>query len=102
MVPLYSGTPFIILSVLGSFHSLVPVASPIKLATVSGALSGKRVQVILPAVVSMTAVGSTGFSALFSVAACCCEVVLPVAGVFVVVCAVMKPVRLKHRMVARK
>src|SRR5579862_6690069 len=56
MVPLYSGTPFIVLPLLGSFHSFLPVANPIKFFTASGALSGNRVQVMLPAVVSIIAV----------------------------------------------
>src|SRR5439155_25037588 len=43
--------------VLGSFHSLAPVAKPTKLATLLGDLFGKSVQVMRPAVVSMTAVG---------------------------------------------
>src|SRR5580692_7762445 len=42
---------------MGLVQSLVPVAKPMKLATPIGALSGKSVQVSLPAVVSITAVG---------------------------------------------
>ena len=41
----------------GFFQSFVPVARPIKFSTPIGALSGNSVQVILPAVVSMIAVG---------------------------------------------
>src|SRR5215469_10221772 len=39
----------------GFFQSLVPVARPMKLFTVMGALSGKSVQLMLPAVVSKIA-----------------------------------------------
>src|ERR1700730_7221016 len=42
---------------MGLVQSLVPWARPMKLATPMGATSGNRVQVSLPAVVSMTAVG---------------------------------------------
>src|ERR1700687_1109355 len=42
---------------MGLVQSLVPLAKPAKLATPIGALSGKSVQVSLPAVVSITAVG---------------------------------------------
>src|SRR5207253_11107209 len=41
----------------GLVQSLVPSAKPIKFSTPSGALSGKSLQVILPAAVSITAVG---------------------------------------------
>src|SRR6201987_315275 len=58
MVPSYSGTPCFLACVTGSVQSLVPVASPIKFATPIGAFFGNRVQFILPAVVSMTAIGS--------------------------------------------
>ncbi|SPF32094.1 hypothetical protein SBA1_1030028 [Candidatus Sulfotelmatobacter kueseliae] len=44
----------------GFFQSLAPDASPMKFSTPIGALSGNRVQVILPAVVSMMAVGRAG------------------------------------------
>src|SRR5713226_10627480 len=66
IVPLYSGTPCILRPLAGLVQSLVPVARPMKFATPSGALSGNSVQVSLPAVVSMIAVGcaaaaATGF-----------------------------------------
>src|ERR1700693_2366120 len=96
MVPLYRGTPFTILPVLGSFHSLVPVDSPMKLATVSGAWSGNSVQVMLPAVVSMVAVVSFGCAgvpwAAFSVFACCADVELVFGA-----CAVATQARPRHR-----
>src|SRR6185312_1548932 len=60
MVPLYSATPCILRPLAGFVQSLVPFAKPMKLATPMGALSGKRVQVSLPAVVSMIAVGGAG------------------------------------------
>src|SRR5262249_30181247 len=41
----------------GFFQSLVPLARPMKFSTPMGALSGKRLQYILPTVVSMIAVG---------------------------------------------
>src|SRR5579864_628282 len=60
MVPSYSGTPCLVAPPTGFFQSFVPVASPMKLSTPMGALSGNSVQVILPAVVSMIAVGWAG------------------------------------------
>src|SRR5437016_3554054 len=57
MVPSYSGTPCFLACETGFVQSFVPCARPMKLATPMGACSGKRVQVILPAVVSMMAVG---------------------------------------------
>src|ERR1700737_213237 len=69
MVPSYSGTPCFLAWEMGLVQSLVPSARPMKLATPTGALSGKRVQVSLPAVVSMTAVGSAGVVAAGLVAA---------------------------------
>src|SRR3989442_4468156 len=58
MVPSYSGTPCFFWWVTGLVQSLVPSARPMKLATPMGALSGNNLQVSLPAVVSMSAVGS--------------------------------------------
>src|SRR5580698_4190869 len=49
---------------MGLVQSFVPVARPMKLATPIGALSGKSVQVSLPAVVSITAVGFADASGL--------------------------------------
>src|ERR1041385_8103508 len=46
-----------VLPVEGSFHGLVPLASPTKLATVLGALSGKSSHFKSPAEVWMMAVG---------------------------------------------
>src|SRR5436305_9528879 len=57
MVPSYSGTPCLLAPLTGFFQSFVPLASPMKLATPMGALSGNSVQFIFPAVVSITAVG---------------------------------------------
>src|SRR5207302_8748497 len=51
------GTPCFWACVIGLVQSLVPSAKPIKFSTPSGALSGKSLQVILPAAVSITAVG---------------------------------------------
>src|SRR3989442_3992410 len=69
MVPSYSGTPCFFWWVTGLVQSLVPSARPMKLATPMGALSGNNLQVSLPAVVSMSAVGSAeaavaGFAAV--------------------------------------
>src|SRR5579863_8470939 len=61
MVPSYSGTPCLLAPLAGFFQSFAPVASPIKLATPTGALSGKSVHVIVPTVVLMMA---TGFAAV--------------------------------------
>src|SRR2546428_10559656 len=58
MVPSYSGTPCFFWWVTGLVQSLVPSARPMKLATPMGALSGNNLQVSLPAVVAMSAVGS--------------------------------------------
>src|SRR5437899_5754741 len=63
MVPLKSGTPCFLATVIGLVQSFVPRASPMKLATPSGALSGKSVHVILPAVVSIIAVGGPELAA---------------------------------------
>src|SRR5450755_1841653 len=63
MVPSYRGTPCFLACEMGLVQSLVPVAKPVKLATPMGALSGNRVQVSLPAVVSMMAVGSAAVGA---------------------------------------
>src|SRR3954468_6322673 len=69
MVPLYSGTACMVLLLTGFFQSLVPWASPTKLATVLGALSGKSWQVSLPAVVLKTAVGWADFVTVVFLAA---------------------------------
>src|SRR3989442_7950380 len=72
MVPSYSGTPCFFWWVTGLVQSLVPSARPMKLATPMGALSGNNLQVSLPAVVSMSAVGSAeaAVAGLAAVAAC--------------------------------
>src|SRR5438874_8282867 len=64
------------LLVLGSFHSLAPVAKPTKLATLFGDLLGNSVQVMRPAVVSKMAVGlvAAGMGAVDSFAAGFCAV----------------------------
>src|SRR6478672_10115635 len=71
MVPSYRGTPCFLACEMGFVQSLVPWARPVKLATPIGALSGNRVQVSLPAVVSMTAVGkaAVGVAGLAATAA---------------------------------
>src|SRR4051794_31649312 len=53
--PLYSGLPRILACEDGLVHSFFPVASPMKLSTVMGALSGNKSQVMLPSVVIKTA-----------------------------------------------
>src|SRR3954471_7662531 len=58
-----------VLLLTGFFQSLVPWASPTKLATVLGALSGKSSHVSLPAVVLKTAVGWADFVAVVFFAA---------------------------------
>src|SRR5580704_16434418 len=57
MVPSYSATLCFFWPSTGLAQSLVPLERPTKFATPIGALSGNRVQVSLPAVVLMTAVG---------------------------------------------
>src|SRR5438105_4547337 len=57
MVPSYSGVLCLVTWLIGFFQSFVPLASAIKLATVTGACFSKRVQRSLPAVVSITATG---------------------------------------------
>src|SRR5215468_2193536 len=80
IVPSYSATPCIFLCVVGWVQSFVPVDKPMKLATPTGASFGYRVQVILPTVVSMMAIGSGVFSstgaAFFAAAARCGGVVV--------------------------
>src|SRR5579864_1186014 len=75
IVPSYSGTPCLLAPLTGFFQSLVPEAKPMKLATPMGALSGKSVQVILPAVVSIIAVGLVvvvaGWAVVLGLAAAC-------------------------------
>src|SRR5205807_173306 len=58
MVPSERGAPCLVAPLAGFFQSLVPVANPMKLATVSGVSFSNSVQRILPAVVSKTATGS--------------------------------------------
>src|ERR1051325_4470725 len=71
-----------VLPVAGSFHGLVPLASPTKLATALGALSGKSVHFKSPAEVWMMAVGDPlAGAALVAVLGA-----VP-AGVFGLVCA---------------
>src|SRR5215467_6481930 len=76
VVPSYNGRPCFLAWETGLVQSFVPSARPMKFATPSGALSGKSLQVILPAVVSMMALGpaevAPGFAgaALFAGAAC--------------------------------
>src|SRR5512141_3048004 len=87
MVPSYSGTPCFV-APLGDFQSFVPLARPMKFATPIGALSGNSVHVILPAVVSMVAVGcdeaaAAGFAAVPALVEDC---------ELVAVCAPAKPV----------
>src|SRR6478672_10359569 len=88
MVPSYSGTPCFV-APLGDFQSFVPLARPMKFATPIGALSGNSVHVILPAVVSMVAVGcdevpaAAGFAAVLALAE---------DGALGAVCAHAKPI----------
>src|ERR1041385_6658388 len=71
----------------GSFHGLVPLASPTKLATVLGAWAGKSVHFKSPADVWMMAVGEPfAGAALVAVFAPVLGAV-PVAGVAGLVCA---------------
>src|SRR5499427_4744460 len=51
MVPSYNGRLCMVAPLKGFFQSFVPVARPTKLSTVIGALSGKSVQLMSPAVV---------------------------------------------------
>src|SRR6516165_9206721 len=82
----------------GFFQSLVPVARPIKLSTVTGALSGKRVQVMLPMVVSKMA--CTGCGAVVAEAAG--FVAAGFCVVLVAVCAIANPTRVRQRIAIRK
>src|SRR4051812_5045692 len=69
MVLSKSGTPLVSFPVAGFVHSLVPLASPIKFATVFGACLGKSVHFNFPSEVSKMASGSAaGFSAGFAAA----------------------------------
>src|SRR5579864_6939577 len=74
IVPSYSGTPCLLAPLTGFFQSLVPLARPIKFSTPIGALSGKRVHIILPTLVLIIAVGfvavaAAGLAALVVLAA---------------------------------
>src|ERR1700690_1493795 len=57
IVPSYNGTPCFLACETGLVQSLVPCASPTKLATPIGACLGNKVQVRSPAVVWMMAFG---------------------------------------------
>src|SRR5215472_3596697 len=100
MVPSYSGRLCMAAPFEGFFHSLVPVASPTKLATVTGALSGKSVQLMSPAVVWKVA----SIGCLAGIAALPGAAVLVAAGfaavdfwVVVPVCAEAKLIKVKTR-----
>src|SRR5882724_2984774 len=82
MTPSYKGLCSV-LPVAGSFHCLVPLASPTKLATALGAWAGKSVHLRSPAVVWMTAVGGafTGAALLAALG------LVPEAGFFGLLCA---------------
>src|SRR5437879_4845729 len=82
IVPSYSGTPCLVALLTGFFQSFVPEARPIKFATPMGALSGNSVHVILPAVVSMMAVGLLAVAAVAGLAA----VLVLAAGALLLVC----------------
>src|SRR5690348_2207406 len=72
-----------VLPVAGSFHGLVPLASPTKLATALGAWAGKSVHFKSPAEVWMMAVGEAlDGAALLAVLEAAAE-----AGAFGLVCA---------------
>src|SRR5271165_3542546 len=77
----------------GFFQSLVPVARPMKLSTVIGALSGKSVQVMLPMVVSKMACTGCWVAGVDAVAGF--AAVLPV-------CAIANPDRVRMRIAGRK
>src|SRR6267154_2777650 len=69
MVPSYRGTPCLVAPLTGFFQSLVPEANPMKFSTPIGALSGNSVQVSLPTVVLMTAIGFDGVACTAGLAA---------------------------------
>src|SRR5262252_7341421 len=84
----------------GFFQSFLPVASPMKLSTVIGALSGKSVQLMLPALVSKmawTGCDATGVAGFAAVAG------LAVEGFGgVVVCAIPMPAMPSIKIAVRK
>src|ERR1022692_816875 len=89
----------------GFFQSFLPVASPMKLSTVTGALSGKSVQVMLPSVVSKTActgaVLAAGAAGLLAAGLVAVDfgAVLPVCAVAIPASAIQKIAVRKLRMV---
>src|SRR5690242_15444773 len=85
MVPSYNGVCSFFAWLTGLIQVLVPSARPMKVSTARGALSGKSVQVMLPALVSMTALGRAGVGAG------------GLAGVFVV-CAKVRSENSERRM----
>src|SRR3981189_1060403 len=89
ITPSYKGL-CTVLPVAGSFHGLVPLASPTKLATALGAWAGKSVHFRSPAEVCITAVGD----ALAGAALLAVLGVVPEAGLFGLLCA--PAVRPKH------
>src|SRR5271166_1053159 len=96
-VPSYKGLLCMVTPLDGFFQSLVPVARPMKLSTVIGAVAGNSVQVMFPMVVSKMACtgcwvagvdAAAGFVAGFAA-------VLPV-------CAMAAPDRVRMRIAGRK
>src|ERR1019366_2814016 len=90
----------------GFFQSFLPVASPMKLSTVTGALSGKSVQVMFPSVVSKTActgavlaAGAAGLAPAGLVAA---GLVAVDFGAVLPVCALANPTRVRQRIAVAK
>src|SRR5271165_6000290 len=95
-VPSYKGLLCMVTPLDGFFQSLVPVARPMKLSTVIGALSGNSVQVMLPMVVSKMACtgwGATGVDVAVGLAAGFAAVVR--------VCAMAAPNRVRMRIAVR-
>src|ERR1017187_9323451 len=85
----------------GFFQSFLPVASPIKLSTVTGALSGKSVQVMSPSVVSKTA--CTGALLTAGAAGLVAAGLVAVDfGAVLPVCALAKPTRLRQGIAVTK
>src|ERR1017187_3365309 len=91
----------------GFFQSFLLVASPMKLSTVTGALSGKSVHVMLPSVVSKTACTGALLAAGGAVAGLVAGFVA--AGLVAVdfgavlpVCALAKPTRVRQRIAVTK
>src|SRR5580700_7154999 len=85
----------------GFFQSFLPVARPMKLSTAMGALSGKRVQAMLPRLVSNTACTGWGAAGVDVAAGLAAGLAAVDFGAVVPDWAVANPVRARIRIAGR-